>query len=252
MSSGPFVAANVAVSLEPYAKIPGGPLAFAAPDDGSGRLFVATQAGQIWAITNGVVADHPMLDISKRITSGGERGLLGIAFYPGFPTVKPTSLGTPRAPLIVTDYTDLDGNTVVSSFPFAQGDPSRLDPSLEAIYLHVDQPFSNHNGGGLVFDPTGNLYVALGDGGSEGDPSGNGQSLKTYLAKILRFGLVERLAAARSIPADNPFATRPGAHPGRSWDTADWVADPSAAAAALSWKPRVDLAEGLRRCWVAR
>ena len=203
-TDAPFVAANVKVTLERYAKVPGSPLAVAAPDDSSGRLFVATQEGKIWQVTNGQVDSQPMLDISGRITSGGERGLLGVALHPGFP-------GDRR---IYTDYTDRNGDTVVSSFTLVTGDPGRFDPGSESKLLHVDQPFANHNGGGLVFGPDGFLYVTLGDGGSGGDPFGNGQSLRTLLGKILRID-VDRPSSGQAygIPADNPFITTAGAKP---------------------------------------
>jgi glucose/arabinose dehydrogenase len=205
VTESPFVAANVRVSLEPYAKVPGSPLAIVAPDDGSGRLLVATQEGLIWAVTNGVTADHPMLDISARITSGGERGLLGIAVHPGFPT----------DPRIFVDYTDGDGNTVVSSFRMATGDPTRFDPSIENVILRQEQPFPNHNGGAVVFGPDGALYITLGDGGSGGDPQGNGQNLDTLLGKILRIDIdhPDPADGTYGISADNPFVGRNGARP---------------------------------------
>jgi glucose/arabinose dehydrogenase len=198
------VAANVRVSLVRYARVPGSPLAIAAPDDGSGRLFVATQQGLIWQVTNGQVDSQPMLDISGRVTSGGERGLLGIALHPGFP-------GDRR---IYTDYTDRNGDTVVSSFTLVTGDSGRFDPGSESKLLHVDQPFANHNGGGLVFGQDVFLYITLGDGGSGGDPFGNGQSLGTLLGKILRVD-VDRPSSGRAygIPADNPFISTRGATP---------------------------------------
>ena len=200
-----FVAANVRVSLEPYAKVPGSPLAIAATNDGSGRLLVATQEGLIWAVTNGVTADHPMLDLSARITSGGERGLLGIAVHPAFPT----------DPRIFVDYTDRDGNTVVSSFRLATGDPTRFDPSIENVILRQEQPFANHNGGAVVFGPDGDLYITFGDGGSGGDPQGNGQNLGTLLGKILRIDIdhPDPADGTYGIPSDNPFAGRNEARP---------------------------------------
>jgi glucose/arabinose dehydrogenase len=204
-SDTPFVAANVQVGLAAYAQVDGGALAIAAPDDGSGRLFVATQQGQVWSISGGASQDlTAMLDISDRITSGGERGLLGLALHPGFPT-------DPRA---FVDYTDLNGDTVVSSFTLTSSNPNRFDPASEQVILQVDQPFSNHNGGGVVFGPDGFLYVALGDGGGGGDPNGNGQNLGTLLAKMLRID-VDHPAAERAygIPADNPFVGRDGARP---------------------------------------
>ncbi len=173
--------------------------------DGSGRLFVVEQGGRIRIVRDGTLVDRPFLDIGGRITSGGERGLLGLAFHPDFPT----------DPRFFVDYTDRNGNTVVSSFRVSAGDPDVADADSESIILHVDQPFANHNGGGLGFGPDGDLYIALGDGGSGGDPQGNGQRLDTLLAKILRIDVDGGSAsgAPYAIPADNPFATTAGARP---------------------------------------
>ena len=113
------------------------------------------------------VGETPFLDIRQRIESGGERGLLGLAFAPDFPT----------DPRLFVDYTDLNGDTVVSSFTVPAATPDQADPASERILLHIDQPFPNHNGGDVAFGPDGDLYVAMGDGGSGGDPMGNGQSL---------------------------------------------------------------------------
>jgi glucose/arabinose dehydrogenase len=181
------------------------PVEVANASDGSGRLFVVEQAGRIRIVRDGALVDRPFLDIGGRIASGGERGLLGLAFDPDYPT----------DPRFFVDYTDRDGNTVVSSFRVSSGDPDVADPDSESILLHVDQPFANHNGGGLGFGPDGDLYIALGDGGSGGDPQGNGQRLDTLLAKILRIDVNAGSAtgAAYAIPADNPFATTAGARP---------------------------------------
>jgi glucose/arabinose dehydrogenase len=188
---------RVAVTLEPFASGLSNPLAIVAAGDGSGRLFVAEQGGRIRVIHDGSLEPTPFLDISAEIASGGERGLLGLAFHPRFPA----------DPRVFVDYTDTNGDTHVSSFVVApSGD--RLDPGSESPILFVKQPFANHNGGALLFDPQGMLLVSLGDGGSGGDPQGNGQSLSTLLGKILRID-VEHSTAGQpyGIPADNPFAS---------------------------------------------
>jgi glucose/arabinose dehydrogenase len=200
----PFVGANVAVTLAPFAQLADSALDIAAQDDGSGHLVVATQQGRIWAVGKDLAAPTKLLDISKRITSGGERGLLGIALAPGFP----------KDSRIFVDYTDLNGDTVVSSFNLLGDGSGRFDPSSEAITLQVKQPFANHNGGGVKFGPDGDLYIALGDGGSEGDPMGNGQRLDTFLAKILRIDVNHAGGPNLYVSAPgNPFVGRSGAKP---------------------------------------
>lgn len=201
----PFDPAHVAVALTPYVHVDGGPLAIVAPPDGSGRLFVATQNGRVWVISKaGAVAAAPLLNISQRITSGGERGLLGIAVHPGYPS----------DPRVFVDYTDLNGNTVVSSFSLDPADTSRLDLGSERIIFTTTQPFANHNGGALLFGPDGDLYISLGDGGSGGDPFGNGQRLDTTLGKILRIDVDHRSdGRAYGIPAGNPFVGDSSARP---------------------------------------
>jgi glucose/arabinose dehydrogenase len=180
------------------------PLDVADAGDGSGRIFVAEQAGRIRIVRDETLVERPFLDITDRIASGGERGLLGIAFHPGYPT----------DPRVFVDYTDKSGNTVVSSFRVSPGDPDAADPGSEVVLLHVTQPFANHNGGGIHFGPDGKLYIALGDGGSGGDPQGNGQRLDTLLAKILRIDVdATSGAGAYAIPPDNPFLGTAGAKP---------------------------------------
>ena len=198
-----FDPAHVAVG---FATVVGGlvaPLAIVNAGDGSGRLFVAQQGGQIRIVRDGKLVAQPFLDIADRITSGGERGLLGVTFHPGYPA----------DPRVFVDYTDKNGDTRVSAFRVDPASPDRLDPASEQRLLFVKQPYPNHNGGALVFGPDGFLYISLGDGGSGGDPQGNGQSLTTLLGKTLRID-VDRTSSGQpyAIPSDNPYA---GATDGR-------------------------------------
>jgi len=180
------------------------PVDVANAGDGSGRLFVVEQPGAILIVRDGAVRGQPFLDIHERIASGGERGLLGLAFHPDFPT----------DPRFFVDYTDVNGDTVVASYVVDPATPDVADPDSETILLKVTQPFANHNGGAVVFGPDGMLYIALGDGGSEGDPQGNGQRLDTLLAKILRIDVDDPTPGhPYAIPKDNPFVATPGAKP---------------------------------------
>jgi len=188
------------VVLERFASVPGGPLAIAAPDDGTGRLFVAAQAGQIWSVAaDGSVPSEPMIDLSPFIVSGGEQGLLGLDLHPDFPD-------DPRA---FVNFTGENGDTSISSIKLDPANPDRFDVGSLRQLLFIDQPYANHNGGGVVFGPDGYLYLALGDGGSGGDPHDNGQRLDTLLGKILRID-VDAAGRDYGIPEDNPFAATDG------------------------------------------
>ncbi len=173
--------------------------------DGSGRIFVVEQAGRIRIVRGGVLVDRPFLDISERIASGGERGLLGLAFHPDYPT----------DPRLFVDYTDHDGNTVISAFRATGADPDVADPDSETVLLRVTQPYPNHNGGAVAFGPDRMLYIATGDGGSAGDPQANGRRLDTLLAKILRIDVDGGGGSAGPyrVPPDNPYVTVGGARP---------------------------------------
>ena len=197
-SSGPPLA-GVSVTLEPYATVKGGPLAIVAPHDGSGRLFVASQDGLAWVVQAGKTSAVPLLDVRANFTTGGERGLLGLAVHPRFPA----------DPRLFVDYTDANGDTVVSSFRINPADPNRVDPGSETVILQVKQPAPNHNGGAIVFGPDGYLYISMGDGGGGG--SGNGQKLDTLLGKILRIDVDAPPGQPYGIPPDNPFASTAGA-----------------------------------------
>jgi glucose/arabinose dehydrogenase len=166
--------------------------------DGSGRIFVLEQGGVIRIVQGGAILSDPFMDITGQVGSGSnEQGLLGLAFHPDY-----ESNG-----LFFVNYTDLNGDTVISRFQVS-ADANVADPASEKILLQVDQPFANHNGGNLEFGPDGFLYAGLGDGGSQGDPNGNGQSLESYLAKLLRLDVDS--GDPYGIPGDNPFANGGG------------------------------------------
>lgn len=187
---------------------------------GEDRLFVAEQAGRIYIVPmtstvpiTGTVGP-PFLDITDRVRCCGEQGLLGMAFPADYAT----------AGHFYVHYTDALSRTVVARFsllatPGAPGgvnfDPNRADPTSEQQLLVVDQPFQNHNGGQLAFGPDGYLYIGLGDGGSGGDPLGNGQNPGVLLGKILRIDSEGPADPdlAYAIPPTNPFTQTVGTRP---------------------------------------
>ena len=201
--AGALDPSGIAVTMEPFVDGFDSPLAAVNAGDGSGRLFVVEQGGLIRIVRDGKLLPDPFLDVSAEITSGGERGLLGLAFHPDYP----------KDPRFFVDYTDTKGDTHVASFKVDPSNPDRADPASEQRLLFVDQPYANHNGGALAFGPDGDLYVALGDGGSGGDPHGNGQKLSTMLGKILRIDVGAADATAYTVPPDNPFVSKSGAEP---------------------------------------
>ncbi|MBH0241994.1 PQQ-dependent sugar dehydrogenase, partial [Streptomyces cavourensis] len=135
----------------------------------------------------------PVLDISAETTTDGERGLLGVAFAPEFTH-------------FYISYTDLEGTSTIDEFAVEDGE---LRPDTRRTVLTQEQPYANHNGGDIKFGPDGYLYIAFGDGGSGGDPHGNGQNLDTLLGKLLRID--PRGAEPYAVPADNPFVAQEGA-----------------------------------------
>ncbi len=178
------------------------PLAMATRD-GDDAIYIVSKTGTVWALRDGDVGPDPVLDLSDRVSDGNEQGLLGMAF-------------SPDGAFVYVDFTDLDGNTNVVEYAWADG---AADVSTERSILFVEQPFVNHNGGNLAFGPDGYLYVGLGDGGSALDPMGNAQNLGVLLGKMLRIqprmpdGSLPPGGEAYAIPADNPFVDRPGARP---------------------------------------
>ena len=167
---------------------------------GDDALYVVEKGGRIEALRDGRVAAAPVLDVSSLVSTGGEQGLLGAAFSPG-------------GDHLYVDYTDVNGDTRVVEYAFEGG---RAVPASARLLLAVDQPYANHNGGHLAFGPGGFLYIAMGDGGSGGDPHGNAQRLDTLLGKILRIDPRPSSGRPYTVPADNPFVGRQGAR-GEIW-----------------------------------
>ena len=192
------------VRLQPLATGLESPVYVTHAGDGSGRLFVVEQAGVIRIIRNGRLLARPFLDVRSRVISGGEMGLLSVAFHPQYAsngrffvnyTANSDSLRTVIAEYRVSDAPDVAGRA-------------------ERVLLEIAQPYRNHNGGLNLFGPDGMLYIGMGDGGSGGDPHNNGQRLDTLLGKLLRLDVNGE--APYGVPRDNPFVGRAGAR-GEIW-----------------------------------
>lgn len=194
---------------------------------GDERVYVVERGGTIKVMSPaGEVAERPAANLTGRTAAGGERGLLGLAFSPD---------GT-RA---YVNYTDDDGHTNVDEL--AVDAAGNLDVATRRRLLFIEQPYGNHNGGHLTFGPDGLLYIGTGDGGSGGDPQGNGQKRSTLLGKFLRIDPAPSAdgSAPYTIPAGNPFVGEAGTRPeiwslglrnpwGFAFDPANgdlWVAD---------------------------
>lgn len=164
------------------------------------RMFVVQQNGIIKILqANGTVNSTNFLNISSKITYGGERGLLGLAFHPQYPTNG----------YFFIYYNDTSGNITVARYTRSSTNPDVADPSTEKIILNVPKPFDNHNGGSIHFAPDGYLWVVTGDGGSGGDPNNNAQNKNSLLGKLLRLDI--NATGAYNIPPGNPFVGIDGA-----------------------------------------
>jgi glucose/arabinose dehydrogenase len=183
------------------------PVAFVQDPSDPTVQVVVEQGGRIRALKDGVVRATDFLDLRDVVESGGERGLLGLAFAPDYAT----------SGRLFVNFTDLDGDTVVARFRRAAGDPLRADPASRFDLQWpggrrvVVQPFGNHNGGHLAFGPDGFLYVGLGDGGSANDPFHAAQDPQSLLGKMLRLHVAvdDSDAEGYDVPSDNPFVGDP-------------------------------------------
>lgn len=204
---GQGVPAPLTVRLQPYLTGLSSPVLIRSAKDGTGRLFVLQQGGIIKVVQPGSNVHTDFMNITTRVLSGGERGLLGLTFHPQFATNS----------YFFVNYTrQTDGATVVSRFTATNGN-TLGDPNSERILLTIPQPFSNHNGGMIEFrtdNGVHNLYIGMGDGGSGNDPGNRAQNINELLGKFLRItpdvsGIPT--APAYTNPPDNPFVGIAGA-----------------------------------------
>jgi len=170
------------------------------PRDNTNRLFALEQKGIIHVFENqeNVSGTSVFLNMTDRVNSqGNEEGLLGMAFHPNFSQNR----------FFFLDYTASNPRrTVISRFTADRTNMNQADRNSETVLLEISQPYDNHNGGQITFGPDGFLYIAMGDGGSAGDPQGNGQSSFTLLGKILRIDVDSANPPLNyAIPSDNPF-----------------------------------------------
>ena len=165
---------------------------------GDPALYVVSRGGFIVAMRHDALDDTKLLDISGDITSGGEQGLLGLAF----------SADGAHA---YVDYTNRGGDTEITEY--AVGADGVFDPGSKRLLLKIDQPYPNHNGGQVRIGPDGYLYIGMGDGGSGGDPDRRALNVGTLLGKLLRIDPTPAGESPYSIPPDNPFVGVDGARP---------------------------------------
>jgi glucose/arabinose dehydrogenase len=188
---------QVRIALAPWADGFSQPV-FLTSRTGDQRIFVVEQTGRVIAMSADGSLRTMALDISGRVTYGGERGLLSVAFDPVYPW------------RMFVDYTGAGGASHVEEYTFPL-DAWTADPEPVRTILTQEQPYANHNGGQLAFGPDGRLYIGFGDGGGAGDPHGNGQNPGTFLGSILRVDI--GTPNGYTIPADNPFASGSGGAP---------------------------------------
>lgn len=192
---------NPTLALSPVVSGLTNPLGMESSHDGTGRLFIVQQGGTIRILQNGVLTASPFLDITSLIESGGEKGLLGLAFHPSYSTNRKFYVNYTRR---VAGQLQ----SVIAEYQASAGNPNQADASTARLLLTYDQPFDNHNGGQLAFGPDGFLYIGVGDGGSGGDPNNNGQTKTVLLGKILRIDVNSTSAGKQyAIPLGNPFAS---------------------------------------------
>ncbi len=194
------VTVDTSLALQPVVSGLSFPLYLTAPVGDTGRLFVVEKGGRIRIVKQGTLLPAAFLDLRGVISTGGEQGLLGLAFHPQY-----ASNGR-----FFVDFTNPAGDTRVVAYQVS-ANPDSADPTSGDTILKVAQPYSNHNGGGVTFGPDGYLYIGLGDGGSGGDPDGHGQDRTELLGSLLRIDVDGE--SPYTSPADNPYFNSPGLAP---------------------------------------
>jgi glucose/arabinose dehydrogenase len=175
------------------------PVDIAATNDN--RLFIAEQGGTVRIVRNGALLPAPFLNIGPVLTSGGERGLLSLAFHPQYKT---------NGYFFVYYTRSGDGAITVARYRVSDADSNTADPLSGVVLMTIPKRFSNHNGGDLNFGPDGHLYFATGDGGSGNDPDNNAQNGASLLGKMIRINVDNFTTPPYyTIPADNPFVSDP-------------------------------------------
>jgi glucose/arabinose dehydrogenase len=194
------------------------PLLLTGAADGTNRIFVGTQYGTVHVWSNDPEAKtmETFLDIRDRIPSedrGSEEGFLGLAFHPRYKENGQFFVYYTEKP--AKEYPHY---SIISRFHVSPDNPNRADPRSEQVIMRIAQPYSNHNGGTLIFGPDGYLYIGLGDGGAANDPHGNGQKMTTLLGKILRIDVDHKDPGLQyAVPKDNPFAGQGERARGEIW-----------------------------------
>ncbi|MHC4431429.1 MAG: PQQ-dependent sugar dehydrogenase, partial [Planctomycetota bacterium] len=247
----PVLKGDITIELEPLASGLTAPVYLTHAGDGTDRLFVVDQPGTIWIIENGQLLSTPFLDVIDRVYMPGffgsldesdfdERGLLGLAFHPGFadpenPGYQKLYTYTSEMAVEPADFTTeplptgalFDHQSVIAEWAVDKANPNLVDLSTRREIMRIDEPQFNHNGGMLAFGRDGYLYVAVGDGGAADDiadghgTTGNGQNMNTVHGSILRIDPLDPALAPDSpdalsangmyrVPGDNPFVGRDG------------------------------------------
>ncbi|HEV3408857.1 MAG TPA: PQQ-dependent sugar dehydrogenase, partial [Chthoniobacterales bacterium] len=235
----PITRGHVSVELQTVASGLSSPLELVSAQDGSGRLFIVEQVGRLRILRNGGVVAGAFLDIRTEIRSGGEEGLLGLAFHPGFsnaasPGFRKLYTCATMPPSGNADFTvpmsgGFANQTVITEWQASMANPDTVDMSTRREIMRINHPQANHNAGQIAFRPSdGYLYIATGDGGGANDASdghtpnlGNGQDTSNVLGKILRIDPLHPALTPASanpisangkyrMPADNPFVNAVG------------------------------------------
>ena len=173
------------------------PLLVTAPLSDPSRLFVVEKGGIVRVIRNGSLLPAPFLDMRTKVSTGAEQGLLGLAFHPHYASNR----------LFIISYTNVAGDTRIATMRVSDN-PDVADPASEAVFITLEQPFANHNGGHVVFGPFGYLFVGLGDGGGAGDPDNLARDLRFPYGKLFRLNVNED--GTVHIPVGNPYVGQAG------------------------------------------